>query len=501
MRFLLSILVWTAMAVRGLHGADPILDGKPLSAWLDSLKSDDLAERRGAANVLSQKLTLDARDAAAPLAQALKDPDRKVRLAVSKSIYRLGQDGQRAAVEMLLNEILQKDNADKVVSARALAHLGTVARPAGAQLVQFLEQRTHERNVQAACVRALCAMEPKIGRTFLDPAINALKDSDVSVRVDCAEALGEIGPQGMSRSLPALTVTLKDSAPEVRIAAARAVVKIDRREVAKCVAPLVSVLKDPAVPAPVRTAAAECLGEFGPAARPGIDQLKAGVKDSDPEVRHAAAVALFLLDGKNASAVVVPILAADMKDNAAAVRQSAANALRQLGPEAKAAVPALLASLKSDGGNFAVYSLVLDTIARVGEPAVPGLTDLLNDPATDPALTRAALEAVIKIGKSAGTAAPAIVAILRDRRKALLHKSAVQALAKMGPAGFAAVRPLLADADARMRLLGVQTAAELGSDAKPALTELKNLAKSDSDEAVRQAAGQAVKKVDPFGTP
>lgn len=501
MKYAMALAVVAACTAGAAQGQEPVYEGKPLSVWLKMLSEGDLADRRASAAVLSQKLNLEARTAGKELGLAMRDPDRQVRKLVVKAIGRIGPDGQRAAIEALLQQVFHLAPEAKPAAARAIAEMGILARPAAPQLVNFLPQALGDKAIQAACYRAICAIEPKAGKAFVDPMLLGLKDSILEVRVDCAEGLGDIGPQAMTRSVPALLNALRDNAPEVRIAVARAVAKIDKRELPKVTPALVAIARDPMATPQIRASAVECLTELGPAAKSAVEQLKAGLKDPDPAVRHAVASALFLVSGKAAAPDVIPVLAEDLKSLLPVVRQGAADAIKLLGPDAGAAVPALLGSLQGPGVNFAVSSAVLDAIARIGEPAVPGLVKALNDPATDPARARSLIEALGKIGKPAATeGAPALAAVLQDRRKVLLHKFAVTSLGKMGPGAIPAMKPLLADADARVCLLAVQAFGELGSDARAALADLRAVATTDADESVRNAAQTVVQRINPFGS-
>src|SRR5262245_43765808 len=91
-------------------------------------------------------------------------------------------------------------------------------------------------------------------------------------------------------------------------------------------------------------------------------------------------------------------------------------------------VNALITRLKSpDRGISGEANLAL---IRLGEPAVPGLLEMLHS--EDPRLRKVAATTVYGLGAKAGAAAPAVAAMLGDPDPAL-RLSAAMALESMGP--------------------------------------------------------------------
>src|SRR5262245_60263931 len=87
--------------------------------------------------------------------------------------------------------------------------------------------------------------------------------------------------------------------------------------------------------AKTRIAAAEELGHIGQVKKsltePAVRELIDALKDSDKDVRKAAATALGKVD-PNVEMAVPPLIDA-LKDKAGPVRQAAASALGQIGPD------------------------------------------------------------------------------------------------------------------------------------------------------------------------
>ncbi len=91
--------------------------------------------------------------------------------------------------------------------------------------------------------------------------------------------------------------------------------------------------------ADLQSKSAEVLGDAGAAAKIAIPALKKLLNHQAPEVRLNAAIALWKID-QNPS--VVPVLAGLLKEEKGTVTWSAAYALSEIGPAAKAALPELV---------------------------------------------------------------------------------------------------------------------------------------------------------------
>ncbi|MGH9750346.1 MAG: VWA domain-containing protein, partial [Candidatus Polarisedimenticolia bacterium] len=123
-----------------------------------------------------------------------------------------------------------------------------------------------------------------------------------------------------------------------------------------------------------RARAAEWLGRFGAG---GAEALLRALDDRAAEVRAAAAVAL----GKMREPRALPALAGLLGDPSGVARHGAEEALQAFGP---AAVPAVLATLESDG-EARLHAIAI--LGRIGDPrAIGPLTVLALPPAPMSAL-------------------------------------------------------------------------------------------------------------------
>jgi len=221
-----------------------------------------------------------------------------------------------------------------------------------------------------------------------------------------------------------------------------------------------------------------------------VSKLVITLKDSDRRVRSTAAEALG--DIGPAAKEAVPALIAALKDSEWHVRDSAEEALEDIGPAAKKAVPALIAALKDSDKKvreFAAKSL--GEIGPAAKKAVPALIALHSDWS----VREAALSALRKMGLKA---VPALIAELKDSNSSA-RKFAAEALGKIGPAAKEAVPALIAalkDSEWNVRDSAEEALEDIGPAAKKAVPALIAALK-DSDWKVRKFAAKALGEIGP----
>ena len=160
-----------------------------------------------------------------------------------------------------------------------------------------------------------------------------------------------------------------------------------------------------------------------------VDEAWQALQTDDAEARAAAIV--FLGDSRYAPAV--PQLAELVRQAEPGTRYLAAKALGQIGDEAEAALPALLAALRGD--DMFLRAAITGALIKIGPPAVPGLTRALFDPSS--AVKRAACKALGRIGSE--RAVPALKFSLRDGNEGV-RRFAREALERIdSPAARAAL--------------------------------------------------------------
>ncbi len=295
--------------------------------------------------------------------------------------------------------------------------------------------------------------------------INRLHDAQPIVRRSVAAALGRLGDD---RAVPALVGLLSDEDDRVREAAGGALERLGEGALAKCV---LGVLKGD-------TQAQQELIQLAEAGDTRVLQpLLARLRDGDHHVRTAICAALGTLGDLQA----LPHLIERLRDEDWHVRHAAVAALGKLASEE--AVPALINALSDE--DAAVRHASVDALAAIGgATATESLRQLLND--TTSHVRKAAVSAIgkMRVAESASD----LVELLADSDSEV-RQAANDALLALGEA---ATRPLLArlrDANRAVRQsvclvlgsLGDQTAVE------PLIERL-----SDPDNGVRQAASVAL---------
>ena len=187
----------------------------------------------------------------------------------------------------------------------------------------------------------------------------------------------------------------------------------------------------------------------------------------------------------------VPALIVALKDQNAGVRNSAVYTLGRIGPEAKEVVPALIAALKDKDDG--VRSFAAEALGRIGKEAVPALIAALKD--QNAVVRPLATYALGRIGKEA---VHALIAALKDQ-DAGRRSSAAEALGEMRPEAKEAAPALIAtlkDQDAGVRRYAAEALGRIGPGAKEAAPALIAALK-DHDADVRRSAAQALGLIGP----
>jgi HEAT repeat protein len=201
-------------------------------------------------------------------------------------------------------------------------------------------------------------------------------------------------------------------------------------------------------------------GQEKPAPRePGI--LIEGLREKSVEARRSA-IALVRNSDKNTRRQALPVLIdLLMKEKDGQVRLGVLDTVTALGPEAVAAVAALIHTLRTDYGGQREEELHQDyrsalALAAIGEPAVEGLRGLLKDGKTH--VRALAAMALGRIGSGAARAVPELIVLLGDKNEQI-GQEAAQALGRIGKI---AAGPLAAACSDKDPLIRARAAAGLG---------------------------------------
>jgi HEAT repeat protein len=223
---------------------------------------------------------------------------------------------------------------------------------------------------------------------------------------------------GQERPLTALLQAAKSGSGPERIKAIDEVGAY-KSTAASAVGDLSSLLTDKS--AEVRAHASHALGEIGEPAKPAAAALTALLKDDDETVRRQAVKALAAI--KPGPQVMIPLFMQLMDDPDEGVRQRALRAVSDVGA---GAVPGLIEALHHE--NTAYWAcLVLRDIGPEAKDAVPSLIELLKSP--KPEIRR---EAALALGAMREEAAPALAALASLLDDDQVQEAATLALGQIG---------------------------------------------------------------------
>lgn len=307
-------------------------------------------------------------EAIGPLADALADDDSKVRLDAALALANLRDPralpvlieqlspprsldvslpmaiDDRAGILALVRQMEADDAFPRITEA--IGWFGGLARTAVPALVDLLlgspSGTIHGRSRPTSIVWTLGRIGPDARPAI--PALIALMREQPEAQLDAATAIGRIGGPEAQAAIPLLEGYLRSSDEELRVIAAEALWRIDRR--ADLVLPV--LIKELRPGARSNSQAAEAIGEMGEAAREAIPALVAclGADDaSDPDqwLQLKAAVALWRIEHRVNRALGVLIgLLEDPGPANPWMMTRVAEALGEIGAEARAAIPLLL---------------------------------------------------------------------------------------------------------------------------------------------------------------
>lgn len=205
----------------------------------------------------------------------------------------------------------------------------------------------------------------------------------------------------------------------------------------------------------------------------------------DEEVRDAATDALSAI-GKPA----VPALIEALKHESTLVRLQAAGALGGIGPDARAAVLALLHPAYSDYDE--VRYMATWALGMIGSrTAVDTLVDKLKD-----GEWHVRLAATWGLGSIGGkTAVAALFETLCEVTEVVdVREAATNALREIGKPAVIHLIKALKNRDEWVRLQAAEALGDIGPDAREAVPALRE-ALEDNDWAVRRDASAALKKI------
>jgi HEAT repeat protein len=348
----------------------------------------------------------------------------------------------------------------------------------------------------------------------LPTLVQVITQANPEIRLDAMQILAGFRRHGKP-AVKAISELLRDANAAVRIAAADALLKIDGPSEA-AVAVLSESLRDDVEKN--RLAAARVIRDAGLLAEGAVQVLSVAAGDRSSKVRAEVAPALGEA-GARLPAHALPALRRLLSDDTPQVRVRAASALWQLDEPAESLLPTLIAMVAdqdSDADRSETEELFWDhelpgrvalkLIAEIGpeaKPAVPTLIATIEN--SRPVMRFPAVDALGAMGPEAETAIKQLSGALRDTKvhsfpfahhAYCLSDSAGIALRGIGPASSTTLIDALGDADERVvanaaNALGCLPNA--GQKTVAALVETLN----HSNESVRAMAAYALGRIGP----
>lgn len=499
---------------------DSIEIGPSCVPWLiKALQSANAQARKRAAGILGG-LGPEARTVVGHLVEALDDPSAEVRREAAWAIGEIGPEAKMAA-RALVQAASDSDPHVRGAAVVALGSLGVETDLAKPALTKALEDDgSFPQGIDSAtavCEEAASALTklPEDPDAIAAILVKAMERDKPMCSGSAGYALASLGPKAMPQilvalrsqrpaaraaaawaltelqspqAIPALEHTLEDEYGEVRAyaavalgrlgpAAAATVPSLTKRldDVGPYEQPIFHHWQSPGISVSPNAAAA--LGQIGESAQGAIPKLTVMARNQD----LLAAQALLQIDPSNklAFSVLHEIVEADDEFNG----YEAAEALGDLGPRAKDAVPALTALLRSPHDSnraAAVYALAqIDPTNHA--PMQVLIQDLKNEPAP-----WAAYDACRRLGPSAAEAVPALIELLRNG-----ELEVIEALAGIGRPAVPALVAELKHRKMSVRANAAECLGKIGANAEAAVPSLIVLL-NDARLPVRVAAAQAL---------
>lgn len=380
------------------------------------------------AEVVLAEIGAKAAPAVEPLAKIAAEGEVEERVQAILTLARIGEPAAGVAPQ-LIAALESPDESLKYVAAYALGRLRASAGDAAleqaaaaddpflATIASWARARIHPDDV-ALRAEAVERLESKLADES-----PALRQAAVDGLSGLADALDEPQRRNLAGQLTGLLV---DPVPAVGLAAGGALIRLG----GDAVEALREALSAPAL----RSDAMEILAELGPAARPALDEMVAGLADPDPVYRADSAMAIAAI-GPGAAAAV-PALERLLGDESAEpqVRYTAAYALGRMEGAAAAAEPLLRKLTDSEDDLMATVAVwaalkIKPDDATLFGVAVPKLRRALQD---EQQLVR--LEAAMalgEIGPPAGSALPLLEMLAEEDPVRMVRAAAEAAVRKI----------------------------------------------------------------------
>jgi HEAT repeat protein len=224
---------------------------------------------------------------------AKESPEKKLRV-VSVKILEIRYGPREDGVLQTLFAVLQKDkDADvRAEVVQSLSRMDPVEAKNAAEAISDALKHDKSEEVREAAAKALAGSYNAVAKEYVLILADALKDTSPGVRAAAAEALRNLG-KNAELALDKLVAHARDAKADrySRQHALQAVLNLalDQPSTATLLA---GIAKEKDAPTSLRVAALEALGKLSNGLDEAISTLAATLKDTDVELRRAAAHSL-----------------------------------------------------------------------------------------------------------------------------------------------------------------------------------------------------------------
>lgn len=375
------------------------------------------------------------------LAAALKSWEVEERLAALNALDALLSAKRNRALDLdpVLDPLFNRVgfNASHERESRwAEDLLVRIGKPALPLLKERLKsQDPHHRRMAAVLLVRIGPLDTSLA-ALVRPL---LADRDHFVRRAAIEALSTVGPAAEAAVKDLEAVATSDAMQLLRVLARAALIRVDGasdervRALAAMLEPTVKWRDpsdkefDPETHLAPRFAAMH-LRKLKGKAGVAVPELVAALKNADSGVRVNAAAALGPVGAFNTPQSIASLIDILENDRDRDARIAAAGALGEIGPKAKAAIPALRSALKGDGK--AGWWVAADALGKIGSAeVVPALMEGLASP--DEGIRGASIKSLGSLGDIAKPALAALEKARQDDARAEIRAAAADALRRI----------------------------------------------------------------------
>ena len=356
---------------------------KPLEEWLEMLELEGSDEEEQAVKILRENAAkvvpllirmLEGKNSASEQKQDddgsveldrdgfVKTPDM-LRERAMKALPRIGS-AAKAAIPVLIRALADDFSMD---AEHAISSFGTNA---ALPLIEALTNR-HERIRQTAS-SLLGSLDLESLPEAVPELIRLLDHADAEIRKAALTGLSRIGRQ-LQMVIPVLVRRLTDGDIDVRSQAA-SVLGDAGASATTAVPDLTRLLSDQNLYC--RASAADALGKIGEKAAESLPNLIKTLEDQDGFVRVRAASAVWKITRQKNAAM--PVLKAALKESEHSVRWNAAVELGEIEPGNQDAIEALIRMLSDDPEFINVTAMALGKMGPNAKAALPALRETLE---------------------------------------------------------------------------------------------------------------------------